>query len=355
MTSFVAAACLGAASLGCQTVAPPTRVILFVGDGAGVGHWTVGRLARDTLAVEAFSVTGLVDTRGADHLVTGSAPAATAFAIGERTRMKAVGVGPDTLPRTTVLEYARERGLSTGLVTTTYVTDATPAAFATHWPNRDHLEIARQMSAQQLTVLLGGGREMFDYATEDGSPNPLTLMRSRYTYVETPEAFATLDLDTVSALLGLFAQRDMELAPDRHPSLAEMTRTAIAMVDRNPRGFFLLVENEETDTQTHHNEPYDTVAAEMVALDDAIRVAMEYRARQPNTLILVTGDHETGGLSVLDDEDGRPRLRYTTLGHSANMVPIFAHGPSAERFGGLLTSDEVGRHLIAIVRRGGGT
>jgi alkaline phosphatase len=269
--------------------------------------------------------------------------------------MAFVGVGPDSQPRTTVLEYARARGLSTGLVTTTYLTDATPAAFATHFPARDHLEIAKQMAAERITVLMGGGREKFSDTQADGSPSPLDRMRDHYAYVESAAALGRLDLDTVTTLLGLFSDGDMALAPDRSPSLADLTRTALAVLDHNPRGFFLLVENEETDTQAHHNEPYSVIASEMLAFDDAIRVAVEYRVRQPNALILVLGDHETGGLALMQDDEGRPRLRYTTTGHTAEMVPVFAQGPSAERFGGLLGNDAVGRNLIALIKRGGGT
>ncbi len=340
---------------GCETAGPPTRVILFVGDGTGVGHWSVARIARDSLAVDGFAVSGLVDTRGSDHLVTGSAPAATALATGVRSRMGAIGVGPDSARRTTVLEYARERGLSTGLVSTTRLTDATPAAFATHWPSRDHYEVAGQLATQDITVLLGGGREMFTSVSDDETPSPLDQMRDRYVYVESADELERLDPDTVTALLGLLAEGDMPLAPERRPSLADLTRTAISILDRNPRGFFLMVENEETDTQAHHNEPYPVLEAEMLALDDAIRVAVDYRARQPNTLIVVVGDHETGGMALVQDDEGAPELRYITPGHTAALIPIFAHGPSAQRFGGLITNGEVGRHLIAIVQRGGGT
>jgi alkaline phosphatase len=354
--SVAAAATLAIGTVtGCETAGPPTRVIVFIADGGGTGHWSVARIARDTLTVDGFAVSGLMDTRGSDHLVTGSAPAATALATGVRSRMGAVGVGPDSVELMTVLEHARERGLSTGLVTTTRLTDATPAAFATHWPARNHFEIALQFAAQEITVLLGGGRATFTRVPDDGSPTILSRMLARYRYVESAEALDRLDLDTVPALLGLFADTDLPLAPDRQPSLATLTDAALTVLDRNPRGFFLMVENEETDTQAHHNEPYSVLKEEMLALDDAIRVAAEYRARQPNTLIIVVGDHETGGLSLVQDDDGQPQLRYITPGHTAALLPIFAHGPSAQRFGGLIRNDEVGRNLIALVRRGGGT
>ena len=345
----VALSLSAAAVLGCGDTAPP-RVILFIADGVGNGHWTVARLVREDLAVTGFAAHGLVDTRGSDHVVTGSAPAATAYATGVRSRMRAIGLGPDLEPRTTVLEYAQQRGMATGLVTTTMLTDATPAAFATHYPKRDHLAVARQLATASVTVLLGGGRMMFNRARVEGERTALDAMRLRYTYVETPDALNTIDPDTVMALLGLFAEEDLAPASRRRPTLAEMTVTALRVLSRDPDGFFLLVETEETDTQAHDNAPFDDVAAEMLAFDDAIRVAAEYRRRHPGVLVLVTSDHEAGGVSVHEDVHGALVLQYATTGHTAGLVPIFADGPGATQFGGVIDNDEIGRRLISIVR-----
>lgn len=345
---LAALGCTG--TVGASGVAAP-RVILIIGDGVGTGHWTVARLAAEHLAVEAFSAFGLVDTRGWAHLVSGSAPTATAYATGVRTFMGAVGVGPDSQPRVTALEYAQQRGMSTGLITTTRLTDATPASFAAHYPRRDDVAIAAQLAVKDVTVLLGGGRDAFGQARIDRATSALEAVRRRHAYVETADQLAALDLDTVPRLVGLFADADMPLAPQRTPSLSEMTRTALAILDRNPKGFFLLVENEETDTQAHHNEPYDVIAAEMLDLDAAIRTALAYRERHPETLIVVAGDHEAGGLSVLANDEGDPELRYTTAGHTAALLPVFAVGPGAARFGGMHPNDEIGRILIEAVRR----
>jgi alkaline phosphatase len=329
----------------------PPRIILFVADGAGLGHWTVARVAIGRLAVDDFEAFGLVDTRGSNHLVTGSAPAATAYATGTRTVMRALGLGPDSQPRPTVLEVGMERGMASGLITTTALTDATPAAFCTHYPARDHLEVARQMARHDITVLMGGGRSFFRLASTDTTESVLAQLRARYTYVESAAELTSLSLDTVSTLLGLFSERDMPLAGARAPTLAGMTQTALEILDRDPDGFFLMVENEETDTQAHHNEPFDIIAAEMRAFDEAIEVAVAYRRRHPETLIVVLGDHETGGLAVHTDSTGAPTLRYTTGGHTAALVPIFAVGPGNEQFGGLLSNERVGQRLLEMVRQ----
>lgn len=345
---------LASLSLAVGWIAPlhgQTRVILFVADGAGTGHWTIGLHSIGNMAVQEFPVVGLVDTRGDHHIVTESAAAATAYATGVRTFPRAVGMGPDSQPRQTVLEAAKERGLSTGLVTTTLLTDATPAAFATHVRNRIPLQIGRQMARAGVDVLLGGGRYVFEAGTSNDGTPLLDTMLPNYTYVTTADSLKALPLTRVRHLLGLFADQNMDLGFARSPSLADMTRAALQVLEQNQQGFFLLVENEETDTQAHQNQPYDVIAAEMVTFDEAVRVGLEYQGRHPETLLVVLGDHETGGLALQPDSLGNVVTAYTTTGHTAALIPVFARGPRAERFAGIITNARVGELLHAAVRR----
>ena len=185
--------------------------------------------------------------------MSGSAPTATAYATGVRSFMGAVGVGPDSLPRETVAEAAIARGMSTGLMTTTFLADATPASFGAHSVSRAQVgDIARQMTSAGIDVLMGGGRRAFAPELQPDSSDLLAEVRERYTYVETIDELREMDLASVDALLGLFADVDMGIVADRgEDALEVMTRSAIEILDRNPNGFFLLVENEESDTQSH--------------------------------------------------------------------------------------------------------
>ena len=333
--------------------AVPTRVILFVADGAGAGHWGLAASVMDHLAVADFPVTGLVDTRGAGHVVTESAAGATALATGVRTFYGGLSVGPDSLPRETVLEAAQARGLATGIVTTTSWLDATPAAFVAHSAaRRAWARILEGYLAVRPTVILTGGRRALTRRLPPDSTPAGDRFRRAYTVVTTADALHAVGLDTVTALLGLLADGDLPLAPDRAPSLARLAEMALTVLDRDPEGFFLLVENEETDTQAHANAPLPVLAAEMRAFDDAVRAGLQYQARHPETLIVVVADHETGGLSLTHERDSL-RLSYHTKDHTAELVPLFARGSGAERFGGLLTNAEVGRRLIAAVRAAG--
>ena len=387
----------------------PRRVILFVVDGAGVGIWSLADFQSYDLAVRQFPVVGLVDTRASQGIYPGSASAATAFAIGERSFIGAIGVGPDSQPHPTVLEVAQEQGLATGLVSTARITDATPAAFASHLVRReDEAEVARQMSSKGIDVILGGGRRYFSPPYQPDSLNLLTALRQNNAYVEDAAGLGALNIDTVTSLVGLFYESDMPVYPHRSPSLSEMAEAALAVLDKDPDGFFLLLETESTDTEPHGNVELDVLVQEMADVNDAINVLLEYHRNNPETLIIIAGDHDTGGLTIqpaaanrllsraaarmdttgirlgeistlLDSEEqalldstryfmdrlssrllGRARelrgeallvARYTTGSHSANLVPLFAIGPNANSFSGIINNDRIGKLLLEFVGR----
>lgn len=355
-TAFVVAlaalgSCRAAASAPTEG---PTRVVLILADGAGLAHWTLAAFADDDLSVRRMTTVGLVDTRGAEHTVSGSAPTATAYATGVRSFMGAVGVGPEGVPAQSVVEVAMERNLSTGLMTTTTLVDATPAAFAAHVLARGEAgEIARQMSRKGVTVLMGGGRRAFGPATQPDSIDLLSEIRRDYTYIESIDALHHLDSDTVTSLMGLFAEGGMGTVARRGTALPTMTSVALDILDRNPNGFFLMVENEETDTEAHRNADEATITSEMLDVGAVIDVALAYQARHPETLVIVTGDHETGGMSLPHDADREIVVQYATTGHTGALVPLFAMGPGAERFAGIIRNDRVGQILKDIVRGGG--
>jgi len=354
----------------------PTRIVLFIGDGVGASYWTAAKMAADNLAVEQFRVMGLVDTQASDSKVTDSAASATAYAAGIRTFNGAIGVAPDSTPVETVLEMAQQRGMGTGLIATSRITHATPASFAAHVPSRaQEWEIAKQIAEHQVDVVLGGGRLLFDPSRRPDSLDLLTPVMETHTYVETAEQLRSLDTDTVMRLFGLVTGSHMPAAPQREVTLAEMTTKALGVLDHNDRGFFLMVEGSQPDWRGHGNEPLEAVVAEMLDFDRAIGAAIEYQARNPETLIVVVSDHETGGLALqyemvvtqLDSvavatSDTAQMMatadttyefghRYTTEGHTAQMIPIFASGPGADEFGGIIENWRVGELLIEAVRR----
>ena len=406
----------GAVLISCGTLSeqanaqePPTRVILIIGDGAGASYWTAAAYATDRLAVEQFPVMGLVDTRSSDNKITDSAAAGTAYSAGVRTFNGAIGVDPDSNSVTTVLEAAQSRGLATGLVATSSITHATPAAFASHVPDRDMAwEIARQIAYADVDVILAGGRRFFDPTRRPDSLDLHSYVADRYSYIETAAELANPQTDERHKLFGLFAEEHMPAEPQRSPTLPQMTRAALEVLDHDPDGFFLMVEGSQPDWRGHDKEPLSAIVAEMLDLDKAVGVALEYQSRHPETLIVVTADHETGGLAI--QQAGTRRLltraaadadstatqldgisslgdaelamladsatwymarlsslmrrqareivdssalvaRYATGSHTAQMVPLFASGPGSEQFGGIKDNHVIGQLLMAIVRR----
>lgn len=328
----------------------PPRVILLIADGTGIAHWTAGLFMSDSAAILRFPVVGLVDTRNVEGRITDSAASATTYATGVLTYNRAIGVGPDTMALETVLERAASNGMATGLVATSSLVHATPASFATHVPDRyQYEEIARQLAGSSVDVLLGGGREFFDPdVREDGRDYLSVLGRNRRWTTGEDDLFGGTGSDG-QGLVGLFADNAMPTAEQgRSPTLAEMTAAAIEVLDRDPDGFFLMVEASQIDWLAHDNEPFDRLVPEVLDCDAAIRVALDFVSTRPGSLLVVVADHETGGLTLVE-EDGRWAAAYRSGGHTAELVPLFASGAGAERFGGTHRIDEIGRRLGEVV------
>ena len=340
---------LSAAAAQPQQPDPP-RVILLIADGTGIAHWTVGMLEGGQDVLRRFPVVGLVDTRNVDGRITDSGAAATAYAAGLLTYNQSIGMSPDTLPAASILELAAERGLATGLVATSSIVHATPASFAAHVADRYEYEaIAAQMANSRLDVVLGGGRKFFDPSARDDGRDFLTPIGQGRQWVTSAEDLVAETNRGTLRLVGLFAETAMESADrGRSPTLAQMTQAALAALDRDPDGFVLMVEASQIDWLGHDNEPWERMAAEVLDCSETIRAVLEYVSDRAGALLVVTADHETGGLAVVDD-DGAWAVSYAAGGHTAELVPLFASGAGSERFGGVHRIDEIGRILADIV------
>ena len=293
----------------------PHNVILFISDGCGPASFTLARTyVTDVLGGEGLAVDGMlagaVRTRSADSRVTDSAAGATAFACGIKTNNGALAVDPEGKPHTTVLEAAEARGMATGLVVTSTITHATPAAFAAHVPSRGMTaEIATQEIAQGIEVLFGGGTMDFLPAEAGGSRtdgrNLFDEARDAgYQIVRTRDDF---DGDLHAPVLGLFTPGHMayeiDRDPAREPSLAEMMRKAIDLLKDDPDGFFLMVEGSRIDHAAHGNDAAAHLH-DILAFDEAVAAALDFARADGRTLIVSTSDHETGGLTLGRNIDG---------------------------------------------------
>jgi alkaline phosphatase len=364
------------------------NVILLIGDGMGFPQLTLARIDKAggnvtqygsvELFMDGMEQTGMVKTSSANSLVTDSAPASSAMATGEKTNNGVISQNSAAIQGkrdgenlTTILEMAEESGLSTGLITTTRITHATPAAFYAHVDNRDNeSEIADQLLASGVEVILGGGLQYF---TGENDTDPLDNYGKRgderdllnefesqgYALVYNGSSFQKVDSNTTERLLGLFdsshMQYDLERlsGEERDPSLADMTSKAISILSRNPKGFFLMVEGGRIDHAGHERNISKNIA-DTLAFDEAVKVAMDFASLKNETLVIVTADHECGGL-VLQPENldvyeagginplfasgttktQGPRYDFITemeeATHTAVDVPIMASGPGAEK------------------------
>jgi alkaline phosphatase len=340
------------------------NVILMIGDGMGPVQRQAGRLAnRRPLTMDTLPIHGVMETSCADPiaLVTDSAAAATALATGTKTYNGAIGVGLDGQPLPTILENAKRAGLSAGLITTCQVTDATPAAFGAHVANRtDHSEIARQFITESgVDVILGGGEDFWFPEGTPGAypdfpenrPNEWSrgtsgnlVERGRLLGYEYASTRAELLQAKSSKILGLFANQELfHQKPegegdhyDPEVSLAEMTATAISALSRNQDGFFLMVEEAAIDRMAHQNNTRLAIKG-VLELDRAVSVAKAFAEEDGETLIIVTADHECGGLCIDDhasDLDFRGWMSWATTGHTGVSVPLTALGPGADLLAG---------------------
>lgn len=327
--------------------AMPTNVILFIGDGMGYGQVAATGLyangASGTLSFEAFPHQAQLTTYSASSSVTDSAAAATAMATGQKVNNGVISVARpgDGQELPTILEQATAAGKSTGLVTTTYVSHATPAAFAAHEPSRNNYSrIARDyLDQSRPNVLMGGSQHLSE--SEAAAVG--------YTVVKDAAGLRTLDTDGTTLVSGQFAGGNMTYEYDRTPAmtephLSEMTAVALDLLGNDPQGFFLMVEGGRIDHAAHDHDLARTIA-ETLEFSRAVQAAVDWAGSlaYPDTLILVTADHETGGLSVLSDvEAGRyPDVVWASPGHTGANVPVYAWGSNSERIAGLMDNTDI--------------
>jgi len=335
----------------------PKNIILFIGDGMGISQITAGKIAKGQMNLEEFKHVGLLTTHSQSSLITDSGAAGTALATGYKTYNKAISVSSDGTPLKTIIEYAQDVEMATGLVVTSSITHATPAAFSAHVKNRkQHNLIAEQITDSRIDVLFGGGWQYFVPNTTVGSNRPdhknlLAQLAESTQVIQTEEEFRSLgDVDSV---VGLFAKKYLPKANKRTLKLSEMTQKAIEILSKNKNGFFLMVEGSQIDWAGHDNNQ-DDIISEVMDLDEAVGVGLAYAKRNPQTLVLVTADHETGGFALHDgsiDKKAVSESDFTTTHHTAVMVPVFAFGPGASDFTGIGDNTLIGKTIIQYLKK----
>jgi alkaline phosphatase len=316
----------------------PKNIILLIGDGMGVAqmsahiYWQgVGKTV-----FEQFPVVGFHKNYAFDERVTDSAAAATAFACGEKTTNGAIGVlPPDSRPCTTILEDLDRQGFATGMVVSCTATHATPASFIAHRELRAFTEeIALDYLRTPFDCFIGGGEALFNDRL-DGLDLEDSLKQRGYV-VRRGTDFRRLPLDGSRPFLLFTHDREPPTASGGRTYLPGATRLACDFLEkRSKKGFFLMVEGSQIDWAGHSNDR-NWLRAEMADFDVVVRRALEFAAQDGETLVIVTGDHECGGLALTQGATRKDfSTTFSTRLHTAAMVPVYAYGPQAQLFSGI--------------------
>ena len=311
------------------------NVILMIGDGTGLAQWSAAQ-SRVDKPLQVYTLSeylGLSKTSSASHFITDSGAGATAISIGEKTYNKAIGLRADTTMAFTLSEMLHVKGKSTGLVATCGLTHATPASFYAHQNNRYmDKEIAEDFYGGFIDVAIGGGFPHFDTSR---------LHKLGYaTYFYKEHNFDSINNSDFVAFYDT-ANHPVPYAMGRGNFLKDATMAAIRNLSRNDNGFFLMVEGSQIDWGGHDNNA-EYVISEALDFDSTIAAVGQWAKADGETLVVITADRETGGLSLFEEtENKEAKFAFSTKHHTGIPVPVFAFGPMSHLFKGVYENNEI--------------
>lgn len=328
-----------------KTIVAPTcgkvrNVILMIGDGMSLMHmysaWTAN---RGKLWLDNAQAVGLSKTYCADRLITDSGAGGTAMACGQKTNFHMVGV--DTLGNRleSLMDVSAKQGKSTGLAVTCRLWDATPATFCCHNIDRDaEEEIIADYVDCGVDYIFGGGARMFENR-KDGRNLFTEFSAKGY---QTPRSWKEVEKITSGKVVAAIYPEDTPIPAERGDLLARASLKGIELLNQNPNGFFMMIEGSQLDDYGHSND-LDLLMQEVMDFDRTIGKVFEWAAADGETLVIVTADHETGGLTLVDGDLKKGEIvgRFSTDGHSGVMVPVYAFGPGAMEFTGIYENTDI--------------
>lgn len=349
------------ALLSAQKKQKPINVIFMIGDGMGVSQVTSAfYFGNSEPNFAKFKVVGLSETSSTSNLITDSAAGATALSTGKKTYKRAIGVDKDSIAIPTILEQLQKNNYQTGLVSLTSITHATPASYYAHVKDRDlHEDIALEFLKSNVDFAAGGGLKFFN-KRKDGK-NLLEQLNKNYR------------IDTVSLSKPISGKKNLYLlAQDELPNkvqgrgdfLPEATQTALDYFSKNKKPFFLMVEGSFIDWGGHAKDA-EMMTKEVLDFDKTIGVVIDYIKKNPNTLLVVTADHETGGASIGKYSEKDPvtekekeignkvQVNFIDNQHSAALVPVFAMGKGQELFSGVYPNNTIYHKLVEALKKSG--
>lgn len=316
------------------------NVIFLIGDGMGLSQVYATQTEKGELCMLQFPYTGLVSTFSANNYITDSAAAGTALSSGVKTNNGVLGLDPEGNKTVSIMELAKAKGLKTGIAVTCTVTHATPGEYYAHQKNREmHEEIANDLLSSGIDVCIGGGKQFFE-KRKDGRNLSKELQKKGYQVVYTEQDFLKLADGKVVALLA--DEHLPKISEGRGNMLPETTGKMLSMLNKNNKqGFFVMIEGSQIDWGGHANDQ-EYIVNETYDFDQVVKKAVEFAKEDGNTLVIVTADHETGGMTLTggNAEAKEVQSNFSTKNHTATPVPVYAFGPGAEYFTGYFDNTE---------------
>ena len=324
------------------------NIILMIGDGMGLEQISAAWVCNGgSLNLDNFSKIGIQRTYAVNKLITDSAAAGSALATGHKTNYGMISMTPDSVAVKTLAEEAMEKGKRAGATVTCRVNDATPAAFFSHTPARKNQEdIVAQMASSGVYFLSGGGIKYWNNR-EDGRDITAEIQEKGYSFVATKEELMAVEEGPVVALMD---QTELPRALDRGDILPESVKKALQLLD-NKKGFFLMVEGSMIDDGGHDNKAGHTME-EIFDFDRTLGIVLEWAEKDGQTLVIVTGDHATGGMTLLSGslEEKRIMVNFSTTGHNGIYLPVYAWGPHSEDFVGVYENAELSDKIRKLIK-----
>ncbi|WP_299063782.1 alkaline phosphatase [uncultured Polaribacter sp.] len=343
-------------SINIKEKEPPLakNVILLIGDGTGLSQISSAFYFKKTPTnYKRFKHIGLIKTSSIRKDITDSAAGATSFSAGIKTYNKAIGVADDSTHVQNIVEIASLQKIKTGVISTSSIQHATPASFYAHVINRNLYEdISKDMVSSEIDFFAGGGTDFFNKRKD--SKNLLAELKIKGFEIDTTSLGSFSDIKANSKMGYLLANNHMKsINNGRGDFLPKATELGLQFLskDTNNPNFFVMIEGSQIDWGGHANDA-KYVISELIDFDDAIGKALDFAEKDGNTLVIVTGDHETGGFTLSSNTEKKQKGKsgkeysqlmgtFSTKGHSATLIPVFAYGPGAEKFAGIYENTEI--------------
>ena len=327
-----------------------TKVILFIGDGMSIAQWQTGMIMNHSpLNIERMHSVGIMQTNSLTDF-NGDGPShGTAIASGINTRKGAVGVDSNNQPTKSIIEYAAEKGIMTGIVSANTLFEGSIAPFIAHVKSRMQKEdIALAYVEQTPDVFIGGG--MNSFSTRNDGRNLLEELERKDYHV----AKSIHEIQNIKSgkLAGFTSETNLpDILHGRGNTLTASVSSAINLLNQSNNGFFLLIGDMFMDRASHNGDT-KLVGLETIDFDKAIGIALDYAEKDGNTLVIVAGGPEASGMTLVGgNEKQEPIAKWTMPGmiHTSTMVPIFSYGVGAEKFQGIIKNTDLFLHIKNIL------